>query len=577
MLARVAARQLDVVPAIEVRRQLLEDAIAFYTDLLQLNPRDAQAYLERGHVKRMLFGRYDLAPLADYEKAIELVPNRADYYDYAIRALTAKPGRPRQDYERALALAQRALKLEPDNGLYRCWLAVSYARLGMPDQARAELQRVETGGPHTAETYSILGYAYGSALGDPAKALPYSRKSVEMSPSNVRYRLRLRMDLNGLGRVDEALAVASQIFEKGIDPKDVVALFDYDYQGFLASDRGDKYLREKRYAEALQEFDKVVELDPSSPYHVHKHRATAHFRLKHYPEALAALTKAVDLRPDDFSSLIWISPKEIAKCPDARLRDGLLALAEKAIQAKKGAAGAYTASAILHSEFGPPEKAAAQFKTALELLRKESAANQDYGPWYFSALYCLKKGDLPGYRQTCADMLKRFAASKNQNDRRFTVWTCALGPQAVEEYATAVELARRFAGSSPKNRVSLEYLGAILYRSGHFAEALAQLTAALNAPEDKHTTVTYSHFFLAMTHHRLGHHDEARRWFNQAAQATKKMLAEDKTEGGEPVPWNRRLTLEVLHAEAQALLGEVELLPPPQAVKERNGSASGGR
>jgi hypothetical protein len=54
------------------------------------------------------------------------------------------------------------------------------------------------------------------------------------------------------------------------------------------------------------------------------------------------------------------------------------------------------------------------------------------------------------------------------------------------------------------------------------------------------------------------------------------MLAEDKTEAGEPVPWNRRLTLELLHAEAQALLGEVERLPPPQPVKERNESASRG-
>jgi tetratricopeptide (TPR) repeat protein len=327
----------------------------------------------------------------------------------------------------------------------------------------------------------------------------------------------------------------------------------------------------------VADLTKSFEMDPQAKtagnWYRYKRLAVAHFHLKNYPEVLAALTTAVELRPDDFSNLLWISPTKIARCPDARLRDGLLALAEKVIQATKGAAGAYTASGMLYSEFGQPEKAEAQFKTALELFRKAPTAEGWYEPWYFGALYSLKKGDLRAYRQTCADMLKRFTASKNENDRRFTVWTCVLGPKALEEYAAVIELARRRAGSSPKNRVSLEYLGAILYRSGQFAEALAQLTAAVNAPEDKATTVTYSHYFLAMTHHRLGHHNDARRWFDRAAQATKKMLAEDKTEAGEPVPWNRRLTLELLHAEAQALLGEVELLPPPQAVKEASGTA----
>jgi hypothetical protein len=171
-------------------------------------------------------------------------------------------------------------------------------------------------------------------------------------------------------------------------------------------------------------------------------------------------------------------------------------------------------------------------------------------------LYSLKKRDLPAYRQTCADMVRRFTTSKNAVDRYFTAWTCALGPEGVAADPTVVELARRSASLLPETRFRFPPIGPVLYRSGQLDEALTQLTMAVNAPKNLGAPETYSHFFLAMTHHRLGHRDEARHWFDQAAQATKKMLAH--SDAGEPVAWIRRLTLELLHAEAKALLGITE-------------------
>ena len=57
-----------------------------------------------------------------------------------------------------------------------------------------------------------------------------------------------------------------------------------------------------------------------------------------------------------------------------------------------------------------------------------------------------------------------------------------------------------------------------------------------------------------MTHHRLGHPADARQWFDRAEAETTRLLANGKTESGEPLTWNRRLTLELLRAEATALL-----------------------
>ena len=79
MLTRVADRELAAIPEMkEVRKQLLEDAAAFYTELLKLNGRDPLAYSERGHVYDLL-AQYGQGR-ADYDKAIGLDPENAKFH-----------------------------------------------------------------------------------------------------------------------------------------------------------------------------------------------------------------------------------------------------------------------------------------------------------------------------------------------------------------------------------------------------------------------------------------------------------------------------------------------------------------
>ena len=96
-------------------------------------------------------------------------------------------------------------------------------------------------------------------------------------------------------------------------------------------------------------------------WHYYKLRAAVHFQLKRYDKALANIAKAVELKPDDRSNLLWIPPEQLAKCPDERLRKGLLELADKTIEKTKGSANAYKARAVLHDAFGRREVALADF------------------------------------------------------------------------------------------------------------------------------------------------------------------------------------------------------------------------
>ena len=88
---------------------------------------------------------------------------------------------------------------------------------------------------------------------------------------------------------------------------------------------------EREFEQAAADFDRAAELGPIS-WHFYKRAGEAHFQLQHYDKALEYIAKAVELKPDDISNLTWIPPREVAKCPDERLRTGLLELADKTIE-----------------------------------------------------------------------------------------------------------------------------------------------------------------------------------------------------------------------------------------------------
>ena len=103
-----------------------------------------------------------------------------------------------------------------------------------------------------------------------------------------------------------------------------------------------------------------------------------------------------------------------------------------------------------------------------------------------------------------------------------------------------------------------------MFRAGQFEDAKQSLTAAAEGPATAAISSTYVWYFLAMTNHRLGVHDEARKWLTLATEFTARVLTESKA-GPYHVAWNRRVTLELLDAEAKALLvSDSETSPPAE-------------
>ena len=141
-------------------------------------------------------------------------------------------------------------------------------------------------------------------------------------------------------------------------------------------------------------------------------------------------------------------------------------------------------------------------------------------------------------------------------------WSCAVGPDALEDYRRPVQLAESSVASRLESN-RLNTLGAILYRAGEFSAAIEKLERSVAIHGAGGTA--YDAVFLAMAHHRLGHPAEAREWLRRRTPASAGMHKPD--ESG-PSSWIPRLELELLRREASALLdhpasSNVPLRPSP--------------
>lgn len=88
---------------------------------------------------------------------------------------------------------------------------------------------------------------------------------------------------------------------------------------------------------------------------------------------------------------------------------------------------------------------------------------------------------------------------------------------------------------------------ALLYRANKLEKAVVQLNQAVKLSEGK---LVMPLLFLAMAHQRLKHPDEARDWLAKGTQRLEQWTKEQPL-----APWDTRLILGQLGAEAEALIG----------------------
>lgn len=201
-------------------------------------------------------------------------------------------------------------------------------------------------------------------------------------------------------------------------------------------------------------------------------------------------------------------------------------------------------------------------KQAAEFFRKALAFNDGSGmnpndsadALYYLALAQLRAGDTVSYRATCKTVVQIPLEKLDGNTKSRPVWTPCIGPDALDDSNLLVKLAEELVvtNSLTEPHFGLQLLGAAHYRAGQYqqaAERLEQSIAVYSASAvPGRDTTNYQRLLLAMTKWQLGQRDEARKLLAETLPAVEKELQSPSSS------WNRRATLEVLRAEAEALI-----------------------
>ncbi len=165
---------------------------------------------------------------------------------------------------------------------------------------------------------------------------------------------------------------------------------------------------------------------------------------------------------------------------------------------------------------------------------------------FHRAVASLMAGDQPGYRDACSRLLARSLRRDTGVGANDAVYACALGPRALDDYAPAIALQSRLLGAIPpanKNlrHIVLNTLGAILFRSGDHAAAVARLREGVDAVGGD--GVDEDWIFLALAASAGGEPDAARGWFKRISRP-----------GPTPGPFGEAI-LGLIRREVESVLG----------------------
>ncbi len=153
-------------------------AIALFSKALEINPRYAEAYNNRGIAYAKGKGQYDKA-ISDYDKAIEINPRYAEAYNNRAIAYCDS-----QKFDKAISDYTKAIEINPRYTEAYNNRGVAYEKKGQFDKAISDFSIALEINPRYAEAYNNRGIAYAKGKGQYEKALSDFLKAIEINPVN---------------------------------------------------------------------------------------------------------------------------------------------------------------------------------------------------------------------------------------------------------------------------------------------------------------------------------------------------------------------------------------------------------
>jgi tetratricopeptide (TPR) repeat protein len=452
---------------------------------------------------------------------------------------TKLPESERQRLARAYAkrskeLKQEAVKRSAGNGMAQnslAWFLATSADLRLRDPTLAvELAKQAVAQePHNPSWLNTLGTAYcrSGAWKEAVTTLQKSNALFRGESSSIANNgLFLAIALWHLGDKDKARRwyAPAALWIRNHEPvADELVRFQAEAAHLLGQPELPPQNRDRGQWDDFEVYSLVLQADPDAAWAYHRRRGiylqrgdSAKAQMD-YRQALVLYNRDVEAEPDQ--STHWIT------------------------------------RGLFYAELDKWENAAADFAKATELDANRIML------WYWQALARLGAGDVTGYRSACAAMLKRFGRTNNPTMAHWVAWSLVLAPDSVSDWDGLLKTAELAFRNDPRNGSNPTTLGAALFRAGRISDAIQRLNDANNIWDDPATksnshSPAYIWFFQAMANQRMGHADEASRWLERGVSWMKQEARHpsDEAKGS----WNRRLTLQLLRREAEAVQKQTE-------------------
>ncbi|MBQ3558036.1 MAG: tetratricopeptide repeat protein [Agathobacter sp.] len=188
------------------------------------------------------------------------------------------------DFESALELRRKLVKMEPNSARYHNSLGDTLYRLEQYDEAIKEIGIAIELDPKNARYY----YSYGKVLSELERyeeALEQYEKAIELEPEEAVYYSSISGILQGLRMYEDAILAIQEAIKLEPDR----AWYYYE-MGSILYEMG-------MYQEALQKFEMAINLEPSDSWYFAE-MANVLNDMKEYEKALSASAHAIDLESD---------------------------------------------------------------------------------------------------------------------------------------------------------------------------------------------------------------------------------------------------------------------------------------
>ncbi len=565
---------------LQMEQSQWEDAIASFTEMIDLNPDDWRFPAQRGSAHAEL-GAWEEA-LVDFSKAIELGPDV-----WTLREHRAKAHVMLGHWKEAaddFAVVPKHAAYHPDN-----LLGMAAVQL-LAGDTQAYKTTCEQAFPRFSRSYTshkarlALMCCLASDCGIDRQELTRLADNALTEGDDRLIRLAKGMDDYRCGRYEQALAHLPQQWGWGDALNQPLTLLFQAMSHHRLGQAEQAHRLLERAVTAIE--DKVPSIDGpplddgpadrwivwctielvrreaqetiSGPVYESIDKADALVEAGELSDALRELSQAIALAPND-SSLLFRRGELYSRLeqPDKATEDYAKVI-ELTPETWTGSSDRAKACAIL----GRWKEAADEFAEVVQ------HTPDDQYTWQGLAALQLLAGDLEGYKRTCGEMFPRFAEKISDHAQWRSVTMCSLAPDCGidrEKLTTVAGLA--FAAN---DRLGLA-VGMNDYRCGRYEQALAHLPSvgdALNLP--------LTLLFQAMSHHRLGQAEEAGKLLKRASTAIEsKVPSIDGPPLAEYLPdrWIVWCMIEVVRREAE----ETILGPAHEYVERANELVEAGK